>query len=491
MAEAYDIHIGYPAPARWDRVAKGSVRLYKMLGGTEVRPTITSEEFDWGTLGLIPRWVDEDTSGAVAAIQPNKYFNRGAAEWARFIAGTQQRNEVALAVSMIGQPGSSEANSARSILGTADVSVDLPGSEAGSVDGFRTPLAGAPSVANGLGRADRDLALRLVNARGSATNWWTLRHDALMLLPGAGGPAREVKPDGSLQPLLVSAVGEVVAAVWVSPDEELRHYVIPWLPSWKIVLDWLVQHAIPEFVPSAVRRVHTNLGEDPALQTEAEKSALAARVELDEQYRLQSEQLDQRLREARAAADEVRFNLLYGRATPLENAVAAVLADAGMTVTSLDDDLKNTASADLLVSYQTRQRLVEVKSESGNASEKLVGDARKHLDTWLSLRPDVEVEGVSLIINHQTKTYPGDRTDQAYTRPEFVQSLTIPVITTTALYDAWRRRDFDAIHAAVFGGASPPLPGEPAVEGGAQQPDTDAAAAPTTRRRWGRWPRRR
>ncbi|CQD23216.1 hypothetical protein BN970_05685 [Mycolicibacterium conceptionense] len=27
---------------------------------------------------------------------------------------------------------------------------------------------------------------------------------------------------------------------------------------------------------------------------------------------------------------------------------------------------------------------------------------------------------VSLIINHQIKTYSADRTDQAYTRPEFV-----------------------------------------------------------------------
>ena len=63
VAEAYDVHIGYPPPARWDKVADGSVRLYKMLGGTEVRPTITSEKFDWSTLGVTPRWVGEDTSG--------------------------------------------------------------------------------------------------------------------------------------------------------------------------------------------------------------------------------------------------------------------------------------------------------------------------------------------------------------------------------------------------------------------------------------------
>ncbi|WP_396913900.1 hypothetical protein [Mycolicibacterium sp.] len=490
MTAAYDLHIGYPSPERWDKVADGSVLLYKMLGGTEVRPTITSEKFDWRTLGLAPRWVDEDTSGAVAAIEPNKYFNRGATEWERFIAGAQQRSEVALAVSMIGHPGSSVDSSVRSILGTADASVDLPGSEAGSVGGFRIPLAVAPSVANGLGRADRDLALRLVNARGSVTHWWTLHHNAIMIYPGAGGPGREVQPDGSLQPLLVSAVGEVVAAVWVSPDKQLRHYVIPWMPSWRTVMDWLVQHAIPEFVPSAVRRVHANLGEDPALQTEAEKSALAARDELDEQYRIQSAQLEQILRDARTAADEMRFNLLYGRSTSLESAVAATLTDAGMTVVPLDSDLKNTASADLLVSYQARRRLVEVKSESGNASEKLVGDARNHLDTWSSLRPDIAIEGVSLIINHQIRTYPADRSDQAYTRPEFVESLTMPVITTTALFDAWRHRDLDAIRTAVFGAAPQQRPGEPAV-GPESQLAPAAPRSPTrTRRRW-RWTRTR
>jgi hypothetical protein len=86
---------------------------------------------------LTPRWIGEDTSGAVAGIEPNKYFNRGATEWERFIAGAQQRSEVALAVSMIGHPGSSEH---RGILGAAGASVNLPGSEAGSVGGFRTPL---------------------------------------------------------------------------------------------------------------------------------------------------------------------------------------------------------------------------------------------------------------------------------------------------------------------------------------------------------------
>lgn len=481
------MHIGYPPPTRWDKVSDGSVRLYKILGGTGVRPTITSEQFDWGTLGLTPRWVGEDSSGAVAAIEPNQYLDRGATEWARFITGARHRSEVALAVSMIGHPRPPEEVNYRGILGGADESVDLPGAAAGlgSVSGYRTPLAVAPAIADGLVRADRDLALRLINTRGLASDWWTLHRHATAIQPGGGGPVQVMEPDGSLQPVLVSAAGEVVAAVWIAPDEQVRHYIIPWLSSWKTVLDWLVQQAIPEFVPSAVRRVHANIGADPALQTIAEMSALSARAELDEQYRANSEQLEQALREARSEADEVRFNLLYGRATPLENAVSAVLTDAGITVTPLDKDLQKTASADLLVSYRARRRLVEVKSESGNASEKLVGDARNHLSTWSALRPDVQIDGVSLIINHQIRTYPGDRAQQAYTRPEFVQSLPIPVTTTTALFDAWRRGDFDAIRAAVFGD-DPPHSGDSAVERGSQP----AAVAPApTRGRW--WHRAR
>lgn len=487
MAEAYDIHIGYPPPALWDKVPNGSVRRYKSLGGTGVRPTLTSEQFDWRTLGLTPRWIGEDSSGALAAIEPSQVFNRGAAEWTRFITGSRHRNEVALAVSMIGHPRPPSEMNVRDIFGGADERVDLPGSANGfgSVGSFRTPLVVVPAIVEGLGRADRDLALRLINTRDLAMDWWTLDRSATMIFSGSGGPGQKVEPDGSLQPLLVSTTGEVVAAVWVSPDEQLRHYIIPWLSSWKTVLEWLAQHAIPEFVPSAVRRIHANLGEDPALQTVAETSAAAARAELDEQYRVQCEQLDEILEEARSAADEVRFNLLYGRSTSLEDAVAAVLTDAGMTAVPLDSDLKNTASADLFVTYQARQRLVEVKSESGNASEKLVGDARKHLDTWSALRPDVAIEGVSLVINHQLKTYPGDRAHQAYTRPEFVQSLTIPVVTTIALFDAWRRRDFEAIRTAVLG-VAPPQPGKPVVEQETRPVTELPSRTPRVRRWWSR-----
>jgi hypothetical protein len=483
VTDAYDVHIGCPPPARWAQLPEDDERMHRLLGGTGLRPNITSDEIDWGSIGLTPRWVGEDSSGAVAAIEPSPYYNRGAHEWGRFLAGTRSRGEVAVAVSMIGHPRPESDVNFRGIVSGITEGVDLPGAVQGSagVGGSHTPLAVAPAVAAGLGRADRDLALRLVNSRDLALNWWTLHRGASIVEPGSGGPSRVIEPDGLLQPLLVTGAGEVVAAVWISPDEQIRHYIIPWMPSWEPVLSWLAQQAIPEFAPSAARRIHANIGEDPALQTVAEATALSALADLDDQYRADRELLEQSLREARSAADELRVDLLYGRGATLEDAVRRVLTDAGVTVTALDKSLKRTASADLLVEYQTRRRLVEVKSAAGNASEQLVGDAERHFGTWPALRPDVEVEGISLVVNHQIKIYPGDRAQEAYARPEFVQSLTIPVVTATALFNAWCRGDFDTVRAAVFGDRPPS--NDPSVQPGSPPVATEPAPA---RRRWWR-----
>jgi hypothetical protein len=107
-------------------------------------------------------------------------------------------------------------------------------------------------------------------------------------------------------------------------------------------------------------------------------------------------------------------------------------------------------NADLLLEYLRRRRLIEVKSASGNAPERLVETTRKHLDTWPALRPDLEVEGIVLIVNHQTSSHPGGRSAEVYTRAEFGESLTFPVTTTLQLFHAWRRGDLGAIRAAVF-----------------------------------------
>jgi hypothetical protein len=371
---------------------------------------------------------------------------RGAAEWQRFLAGTQVRGDVALAISMIGSPAPPQT---RGLLG-AGAGVSLPGAGGfNSVAGPRIMLATAPTPADDLGRADRDLALRLVNARDSTLRWWSLHLDGAEIHRG-GSSSQVINPTGSLTPLLFSAAGEVVAAVWISPDDAIHHYIIPWLPVWRPVLDWVGQQAIPEFVPAAWRRIHTGIGDDPDLQTTDESSALAALARVDDEHRVRREALVQRLDDARAAADQVRIDLLFGSGTNLEKAVARVLSDAGITVTFLDHLFERSASADLLVTNLGRRRLIEVKSASGNASERLVDSARKHLETWPALRPDLAVEAVVLIVNHQTSSHPHDRSADVYSRPEFVASLTIPVITTLQLYHAWRRGDYAAIQQALF-----------------------------------------
>jgi len=443
----WDIHIGYLPPQRWDELPNNERARLGAKGHRE-RPGLTVEPIAWESLGMTARWVGDDSSGAVAAIEPNIFANRGVAEWDRFIAGTRARGEIALAISMVGSREEPE------IVGPfgPSASVALPAAARGSghVGGPRIALASAPSPAEGLGRADRDLALRLINARDRTLPWWSLHLSGSEVHYGGGGASQLVNPPGTLSPLLVSAAGEVVAAIWTSPDEAIRHYVVPWLPVWTPLLDWLGQRAIPEFVPAAARRIHARIAEEPELQTTAELTARAALAQLNEEYHLRRDDLEQSLAEARAAAGDLRHDLLFGSGVVLEDAITRVFSDASCDVTRLDLLLGGTTNADLLVAHHGRRRLVEVKSASGNASEQLVDAARKHLDTWPELRPDIEVEGVTLIVNHQTRTHPLHRAAVVYSRPEFVRSLILPVTTTLQLYHAWRLGQFDAIRDTVF-----------------------------------------
>jgi hypothetical protein len=62
------------------------------------------------------------------------------------------------------------------------------------------------------------------------------------------------------------------------------------------------------------------------------------------------------------------------------------------------------------------------------------------------------------VVNHQRSIAPLDRSADVYSRLEFVQSLTIPVTTTFALFDAWRLGDWDAIRSALFSAVTHPDP---------------------------------
>ncbi|MDT5029378.1 MAG: hypothetical protein QOE61_5804 [Micromonosporaceae bacterium] len=150
----------------------------------------------------------------------------------------------------------------------------------------------------------------------------------------------------------------------------------------------------------------------------------------------------------------------YGTGDELVDAVAAVLSAAGLHTVNLDEVLGGTASADLLVSADGAppRCLVEVKAAGGAAQEKLVGHLQRHLDTWPQLRPDMPVTGGVLVVNHQHKLHPSERPAQVYSRPEFVASLPVTVLSTVELFGWWRVGDWQAIRTAVLGADSTAVP---------------------------------
>ncbi|MUL78921.1 hypothetical protein [Mycolicibacterium sp. CBMA 226] len=448
----WDISIGYRSPTWWTENEQRGEHFLKTTGGDSTRPSLTSEAINWDELGMTPRWLGEDTSECVAAIEPRNIWGQGPREWGRFLAGTQARNETALVISMVGG-----ADERTNVFGGPTVSINLPAATYSSVGGPRIELASTPKVADGLSPADRDLARRVSNIRqrDSSTRWWSLHLSGAYIEPGGGGPGAQVAPVGTFTPLLTSAVGEVVAGVWVSDDGAVRHYIIPWLLSWKTVLEWLSRNAIPEYVPSAKRRIHARIGEEPQLQTHREQTALSELAQLEEEYAARKARLVREVADAHAEADPLRHDLLFGSSDTLKNAVRKVLEEAGLSVQDVDTLLGRTGNADLLIEVDGRWWLVEVKSASGRASEDLVADALRHLSTWPQFRPDIAVEGITLIVSPQIKLHPLDRHPAIYTRREFVESLTIPVVSIMELFNAWRARDFDEISTLVLGSSVP------------------------------------
>jgi len=154
---------------------------------------------------------------------------------------------------------------------------------------------------------------------------------------------------------------------------------------------------------------------------------------------------------------------------------------------NLDDLLGDTASADLLVTYAQKRWLVEIKSASGRASEALVGDLKRQLETWAQLRLGEPAGGGMLIVNHQHKRAPYELVRQVYSRPEFVSALTIPVLGTRELFDWWRTADWSSIREAVLGQTTNPTD-EPSPLTAVLPLSTSAA---TTNQRWPRLFRRR
>lgn len=258
------------------------------------------------------------------------------------------------------------------------------------------------------------------------------------------------EPEGELVPILVDSLGKPVVARWTSGDGQQIWYVIPDGVDWNQVVEWLVQRALPEHVPAALRRVRSRHHVDPALETPAETQARSSLEELERRYLEDKARLEGELKRARQEAEPMRSGLLYGSAKELEDAVAAVLRAAGFAVTELDEELGGTLSADLLAVLNGSTCLVEVKAAAKNAGEKLISQLHRHLEKWPQLRPGQPVTCAALIVNHQHSLDPADRTAEVYQR-RVVDALPFPVIASGDLLRWWRTQDWPAVQAAVLG----------------------------------------
>jgi hypothetical protein len=471
------VHIGQPMPGseeERDLLETNQRRLE--AGAARIRRLHVSSGLDWEKHGLQPRWLGMETSDCAVALEPGFFHGQGATERGRFLAGAKSRGELALVVAVIGDV---DDDSPRSVLSSSDWSVRL--STWLTISGRRL-LAGGnrPALAPGLGPADRDLAMRLLNRHADAP-WWGLRLNSPQGERGDGsGTVVYAPPAGDLHPILVDGLGDPVVAAWTPAAGGERWYIVPADTDWNTILSWLVGHALPEYVPGALRRARSPHFVDPDLQTSDEASVRQKLADLEAEYAAEKLRLEDELREAEARAEPVRYGLLYGTGKDLVNVVATVLEAAGLKAVDLDEELGGPLSADLLVSVggEPPRRLVEVKAAGGVPHENLIADLQRHLATWPQLRPQQPVTGGAMFVNHQHKLPPSQRTEKVYNRTEFVAALPFPVMSTVELFNWWRGADWGAIRTAIFG--MDPL----ANAGTVAPPSTPANPAKPASNRW-------
>jgi hypothetical protein len=463
------VHIATHTPERWAEIeaakadAGGNANVWL---SKQVQPAILMQRLDWGQLGIDPRWLETETSDCAAAIDASIYATHGADELDRFLAGAASRGEVAVLVMTMGDVND---DTPRSVLAQYDASVNLSSHTTG-IAGRRLPKGAAARLADEVDGPDRDLGVRL-RQRAAEHPWWSLHLTGQTYIGNLGEEHNE--PEGRLVPILLGPLDEPVVAYWEAPDRSQRWYLVPDGVDWQTVLDWLVRQLLPELAPRALRQVRSPFLSDPELMTPAERKARQALEQLDRDYQERRQQLQGELDAAAATAMPLRYGLMYGTGDLLKKAVADVLEAAGCHVVDLDETLGGTRSADLLVIAGGRSRLVEVKSSVGRPGEHYVADLRRHLDTWPELGQSTPVEGGTLVVNHDHKLSPADRPRAVYTRPEFVATLTVEVVSSRTLYELWGQQDCASIRDLVFGSA-------------ATAPAADPPAAPPTPR-----PRRR
>ncbi|MFC7864869.1 hypothetical protein ACFU5B_13730 [Streptomyces murinus] len=439
------VHIAVHDPAQMEEPDPQAADYVRKLFGASAKYARIS----WTKHGAEPRWLKLDTSTCAAAINPSHFSGHGADEFDRFLSGAASRGEPALIIATMGT-ADDDNDRVRSVFGRPGGRVDFC-HFTGAIVGERLLTGAEVSLAPDLGAADRDLGLRLLNRPVSAP-WWAMTLQASALEGPRGTTVRE--PEGELVPILVDSLNEPVVARWTSGDGRQIWYVIPDGVDWNQVVDWLIQRALPEHVPAALRRVRSRHHADPALETPAETQARSALEELERRYLEDKTRLEDDLERARQDAEPMRNGLLYGSGSELEDAVAVVLRAAGFTVTDLDEELGGTLSADLLAVLNGSTCLVEVKAAAGAAGEKLISQLQRHLEKWPLLRPGQPVTCAALIVNHQHRLDPAERSAEVYQR-RVVDALPFPVIASGDLYRWWRTQDWPAVQTAVLGQARP------------------------------------
>jgi hypothetical protein len=258
------------------------------------------------------------------------------------------------------------------------------------------------------------------------------------VLQGVQG-SQVVEPGGRIEPLLVNDLGETVAGVWLPDgDRAWRWYVLPGGTDWVLTISWLIDRALPEFVPDAVRRARSSELVDDELLTSRELKARAELALFEQESSRRRAGLVEAVETARAAAASIRNGLLYGTGRDLVDAVELVMRGAGLKVENLDETVGFGKSADLLVWADGQYCLIEVKSAAGMPSEDLSADLDRHLRTWTELGRTEVVNRSALIVNHQHREPPVGRSSEIYKRPEFLASLRHVVVPSLALFAWWR-----------------------------------------------------
>lgn len=451
------VHVGSQPPSQWDEIEANQHRLGEEASDRlrkQRRPSTAMGDLDWRGLGFEPRWVRFDTADCVAALNPSVYAGQGADEFDRFRQGAASRGELALVISLVETP---DPGSHWNVFGPAGDSVSL-GRSNSSIHSRPLGMGAKVHRSDGLAGADVQLALRLMSCNPPVP-WSALSLNGITLSSVHGHVKHQ--PQGTLEPIIETELGEPVVAVWTSPDGVERRYVVPAETPWAVLLAWLIEHALPEYVPDALRRARRHMAADLDLMTRREREAQTALAAFEADYAERRAALEGELHSAQADAAGLRDGLLFGTGDALVDTVRTVLEWAGIAVVQLDQELGGTKNADLLCSLDGRSVLVEVKSASGVPKETVYDDVLRHLRVWEKLPDSTPVEGGALVINHQHRLPPHERRPKAFERPEFLAAQTEPVVTTLELFDAWREEDRAATCQLLFGHSATTVPNTP------------------------------